>query len=167
MSAMHYDGSRRKPTKAGETMKEPKLKFENEKEMFDALDEWKTLLGLNDWMIAIHICGKDDMKLKDCAGESEVQFVNSCGIISILRAEDLPEDMILTQPQEQVLIHELLHFKFISFESESREDAVFEIVQHQLIECLAKALFMAKYGLAPGWFISEKHKARGDTDEKI
>ena len=136
----------------------PKLVFDSEKEMLQCLEEWKTLLGLSDWHIAARICPKEEMKLPECAGESDVQFVNMCGLISILRAEDMPSDMILKQPMEQVLIHELLHFKFISFDEESREEAVFEIAQHQLIETLAKALFMANYGLTPTWFIAESHK---------
>ena len=140
--------------------KQPKLVFDNEKEMLECLEEWKRLLGLSDWHIAARICPKEDMKLHECAGESDVQFVNMCGLISILRAEDLPPDMILKQPMEQVLIHELLHFKFIAFDENSREEAVFEIAQHQLIETLAKALFMAKYGLTPTWFIAESHEFR-------
>lgn len=136
----------------------PKLVFDSEKEMLQCLEEWKTLLGLSDWHIAARICPKEEMKLPECAGESDVQFVNMCGLISILRAEDMPSDMILKQPMEQVLIHELLHFKFISFDEESREEAVFEIAQHQLIETLAKALFMVKYDLTPTWFIAESHK---------
>ena len=140
--------------------KQPKLVFDSEKELLECLEEWKRLLGLSDWHIAARICPKEDMKLPECAGESDVQFVNMCGLISILRAEDLPPDMILKQPMEQVLIHELLHFKFIAFDENSREEAVFEIAQHQLIETLAKALFMAKYGLAPTWFIAESHEFR-------
>lgn len=140
--------------------KQPKLVFDNEKELLECLEEWKRLLGLSDWHIAARICPKEDMKLHECAGESDVQFVNMCGLISILRAEDLPPDMILKQPMGQVLIHELLHFKFIAFDENSREEAVFEIAQHQLIETLAKALFMAKYGLTPTWFIAESHEFR-------
>lgn len=140
--------------------KQPKLVFDSEKELLECLEEWKRLLCLSDWHIAARICPKEDMKLHECAGESDVQFVNMCGLISILRAEDLPPDMILKQPMEQVLIHELLHFKFIAFDENSREEAVFEITQHQLIETLAKALFMAKYGLTPTWFIAESHEFR-------
>lgn len=136
----------------------PKLVFDNEKELLECLEEWKRLLGLSDWQIAARICPKEDMKLPESAGESEVHHVNMCGLIRILRAEDLPPDLILKQPMEQVLIHELLHFKFIAFDEESREEAVFEIVQHQSIETLSKALFMAKYGLTPTWFIAEPHK---------
>ena len=138
--------------------KQPKLVFDSETELLECLEEWKRLLGLSDWHIAARICPKEDMELPDCAGESDVQFVNMCGLINILRAEDLPPDMILKQPMEQVLIHELLHFKFIAFDENSREEAVFEIAQHQLIETLARALFMAKYGLTPTWFIAESHE---------
>ena len=140
--------------------KQPKLVFDSEKELLECLEEWKRLLGLSDWHIVARICPKEDMTLPECAGESDVQFVNMCGLINILRAEDLPPDMILKQPMEQVLIHELLHFKFIAFDENSREEAVFEIAQHQLIETLAKALFMAKYGLTPTWFIAESHEFR-------
>lgn len=139
-------------------MTEPKLYFESEKEMFDCLAEWQPRLGLSDWHIAARMCGREDMKLEEVAGESEVQHVNMCGLISILRKEDLPAGMILKQPHEQVLIHELLHFKFISFDVTSREHAIYEENQHQLIELLAKALFSAKYGLNHNWFIDDEHK---------
>lgn len=139
-------------------MTEPKLYFESEKEMFDCLDKWQKRLGLSDWYIAARICGKEDMDLENVAGESEVQHVNMCGLISILRKEDLPDDLILKQAHELTLIHELLHFKFISFDVTSREQAIYEENQHQLIEQLAKAFFMAEYNLTPNWFIAESHK---------
>lgn len=138
--------------------KEPKLYFDSEKEMFDLLDEWKARLNLSDWVIATRICEREDMTDKEWAGESEVQFVNRCGLISILRKEDFPNDMILKMPQEEVLIHELLHFKFISFEKKNREEAVFEIMQHQLLQDIAHALYATKYDLTESWFIPEKHK---------
>lgn len=136
----------------------PKLVFDNEAEMLQCMDEWKTRLGLSDWYIAARICPAEDMELDDCAGESEVQHVNMCGAISILREEDLPKDSLLKQPMELTLIHELLHFKFIAFDEKTREEAVFEIMQHTLIEQLAKALYMAKYNLTPDWFVPEPHK---------
>lgn len=144
----------------------PKLVFDSEKELLECLEEWKRLLALSDWHIAARICPKEDMKLPESAGESEVYHVNMCGLIRILRAEDLPPDLILKQSMEQVLIHELLHFKFIAFDEESREEAVFEIAQHQLIENLAKALFMAKYGLTPTWFIAEPHKSKEEDEDE-
>lgn len=138
--------------------KEPKLYFDSEKEMFDCLDEWQARLGLSDWKIAARICGKEDMTDPKWAGESDVQFINSCGLISILRKEDVPADVLLKQPHEEILIHELLHFKFISFEGKSREEAVYDIMQHQLLQTIAHALYATKYDLPESWFIAEGHK---------
>lgn len=140
--------------------KEPKLYFDSEKEMFDCLDEWQTRLGLRDWKIAARICAREDMTDKERAGESEVQFVHRCGLISILRKGDMPADMLLKMPQEETLIHELLHFKFVSFDEKSREEAVFEIMQHQLLQTIAHALYSTKYDLDDNWFINESHKFR-------
>lgn len=138
--------------------KEPKLYFDSEKEMFECLDEWKHRLGLSDWQIAARICKRENMTDKEWAGESDVQFVNRCGLISILRKEDIPDDMILKMPQEETLIHELLHFKFVSFEVKSREEAVFDIMQHQLLQTIAHALYATKYDLDERWFIPDNHK---------
>ena len=57
------------------------------------------------------------------------------------------KDLLIKQPQEEMLIHELLHFKFIAFDEKTREEACYEIMQHQLIETLARALYSAKYNL--------------------
>lgn len=140
--------------------KEPKLYFDSEKEMLDCLDEWQTRLGLRDWKIAVRICKQEDLSDKEWAGESEVQFMHRCGVISILRKEDLPTDMLLKMPQEETLIHELLHFKFVSFEEKTREEAVFEIMQHQLLQTIAHALYSTKYDLDDDWFVNEDHKFR-------
>lgn len=137
---------------------QPKLFFDTQKEMLDCLNEWKGRLALTDWWIAARICAAEDMKLEDCAGESEVQHINRCGLISIRRKEDLPDDLIIKQPQEMTLIHELLHFKFVGFEEESREEAMYELRQHQLLEDMAKALYMAKYNLKWDWFITDTHR---------
>lgn len=140
--------------------KEPKLYFDSEKEMFDCLEEWQARLGLRDWKIAVCICKKEDLSDKEWAGESEVQFLHRCGLISILRKEDIPADMLLKMPQEETLIHELLHFKFVSFSEKTREEAVFEIMQHQLLQTIAHALYSTKYDLDESWFINENHKFR-------
>lgn len=137
---------------------QPKLFFDTQAEMLDCLNEWKGRLALTDWWIAARICAADDMELDDCAGESEVQHVNRCGTINIRRKEDLPDDTIIKQPQELTLIHELLHFKFVGFVEENREEAMFELQQHQLLEDMAKAMYMAKYNLKWDWFINDTHR---------
>lgn len=138
--------------------KEPKLYFDSEKELFDCLEYWMKRLGLSDWYIAARICSAKDMGLDDVAGEADVQHCNMCGAISILREKDIPSNTLLKQPHEQTLIHELLHFKFISFEPDDRDNAVYEEHQHQLIELLSRALFMARYDLSPEWFVKHTYK---------
>ena len=98
------------------------------------------------------------MTVPKWAGESDVQFINSCGLISIFRKEDVPAAVLLKQLHEEILIHELLHFKFISFEGKSREEAVYDIMQHQLLQTIAHALYATKYDLPESWFIAEGHK---------
>lgn len=148
-------------------MTEPKMFFDTEAELFDCLSKWQKRLGLSDWFIAARLCSESDMKLENAAGESEVQHVNMCGMISILRKEDLPNDLLLKQPHEEVLIHELLHFKFITLEPECREDVIYEEHQHQLIELLAKALFLAEYNLQPNWFIDDNHKYTDNLVQRL
>ena len=137
---------------------EPKMYFNSDAEMFACLEDWKQRLGLSDWWIACRICKAEDMKLEGVAGESEVQHVNRCGLISLLCKEELPRDMILKQPHEQTLIHELLHFKFMMIDNESYESMFLCESQHALLEDIAKALYMAKYNLGWSWFIETAHR---------
>lgn len=134
----------------------PKMFFDSLDEMAAVQKEWQRRLGLSDWWIASTICGREDMELQDVAGESEVQWANKCGTISLLRREDMPDDLLVKEPQELTLIHELLHFKFFTCDADSREGAYYETMQHQLLEEIAKALYMAKYGLSWDWFIPEE-----------
>ena len=134
----------------------PKMFFDSLEEMAAVQKEWQRRLGLTDWWIASTICGREDMELQDVAGESEVQWANKCGTISLLRREDMPDDLLVKEPQELTLIHELLHFKFFTCDADSREGAYYETMQHQLLEEIAKALNMAKYGLSWDWFIPEE-----------
>lgn len=134
----------------------PKRFFDSLDEMAAVQKEWQRRLGLSDWWIASTICGREDMELQDVAGESEVQWANKCGTISLLRREDMPDDLLVKEPQELTLIHELLHFKFFTCDADSREGAYYETMQHQLLEEIAKALYMAKYGLSWDWFIPEE-----------
>ncbi len=137
---------------------EPKMFFENEKQILECLRKWQSRLGLSDWYICARICEADDMPEPLLLGFSNVQHENACGDILLLRKEDIPADTIIKSPQEQTLIHELLHFKFVSFELKSREEAYFDVMQHQTIEVIARALFMAEYNLSHDWFIHDENK---------
>lgn len=137
---------------------EPKIYFDTEKELLDCLSEWKKRLLLRDWHIAIAFAKREDLDDKNWAGLSDCQWVNRCGTISILAKEDIPNDMILKQPHELTVIHELLHFKFFGAESGSLEELFYQEMQHQLLEDMAKALYMAKYKLDYSWFIEDGAK---------
>lgn len=133
-----------------------KIYFDTDKELQECAAEWMRRLGLGDWWITCCLVGIRDMEDQELAGHSDVQHVNRGGTISILRKEDIPDTIIKT-PHELTLIHELLHFKFVGFE-ESRatvEGVFFDLCQHQLLEDMAKALFMAKYGLERRWFAND------------
>lgn len=137
---------------------EPKMYFDNEQEMYDCLNEWKKRLLLSDWHIAIAFAKRGELSDINWAGESSCQWVNRCGTISILAKEDMPTDMIIKQPHEVTLIHELLHFKFFSAENHSLEGLYYSEMQHQLLEDMAKSLFMAKYNLDYDWWIEDGAK---------
>lgn len=130
---------------------EPKIYIDTEEELMQLAEEWQKKLLLSDWIIAFTLATSRDMSDINYAGESEVQFINRCGTVSILRKEDIP-DAIVKQPMELVLIHELLHFKFMELENNTLEGCYYNEKQHQLLEDMAKALYMAKYNLTMDWF---------------
>lgn len=131
-----------------------KMYFDTDEEACACMEEWKPILGLSDWIIGVRLCRMDELSDAEFAGESCAQHVNMCGTIQIRRKEDMPEDSMIKQPHELTLIHELMHFKFVSMDQSPQtiEGAFYEIKQHQLLEEMAKALFMAKYGLNRSWF---------------
>lgn len=139
--------------------REPKMFFDNEQEMYDCLNYWKKKLLLSDWHIAIAFAKRGELSDINWAGESECQWVNRCGTISILEKDSMPNDMIIKQPHEVTLIHELLHFKFFSAENHSLEGVYYTEMQHQLLEDMAKSLFMAKYNLDFDWWVEDTAKA--------
>ena len=126
---------------------EPKLFIDTEEELLELAKEWQNRLLLRDWVIGFALVSARELSDINFSGESEVQCVNRCGTVSILRKEDIPSDMITKQPMEMTLIHELLHFKFMTFENTSLEGCYWNEKQHQLLEDMAKSLYMAKYNL--------------------
>lgn len=130
----------------------PKMYFENREEADKCLAEWKARLFLSDWNIKLFF----DTHLDDNnSGLSEVIWTLSCGKITMLCKGELEkEDYISKQPQEQILIHELLHFKYLIVENRNAtiEDVHYSENQHQLLEQMAKSLYMTKYNLDYEWF---------------
>jgi hypothetical protein len=133
--------------------------FETEEELQKCFLKWQPRLGLSDWNIGVALVDKTD--LDGVAGESEVQWVNKCGTISILKKEYIPDDLLIKLPHEETLIHEMLHFKFFALQETSREEHFYEMMQHQLLEEIAKALFLAEYNLDADWWSKGKERALG------
>lgn len=132
--------------------KEPKLYIETEDELLELAKEWQNRLLLRDWVIGFALVSARELSDIKFVGESNVQWVNRCGTVSILRKEDIPQDTLMKQPMEMTLIHELLHFKFMAFDNTSLEGCYWNEKQHQLLEDMAKALYMAKYNIKLDWF---------------
>lgn len=139
--------------------------FDNIDDVMKCFDKWKSRLGLSDWNIGLSLVEPDELDDGN-AGESDVQWVNMCGTIKLLKKEFYPKDCLLKQPHEQVLIHELLHFKFYALQPTTLEAYFYDMKQHQLLEEIAKALFMAEYNLTPDWFIKEETKYGQTNDSK-
>ena len=130
--------------------KEPIMEFKTEQELNDSLQEWKERLFLQAWNIKASLVHGED--ISGLAGESNTQWVNSCGTIRIRYADEMPPNMIEKEPHEKVLVHELLHFKYMGFDNNSLEGVFWDEKQHQLLEQMAKSLIMAKYGISKEWF---------------
>lgn len=144
---------------------EIKMYFDTYEELSECFKKWQRRLGLSDWFIGLALVNPEDMAEEDRAGESDVLWENMCGTISILKKEHMEKkDLIVKQPHEATLIHEMLHFKFLGFKEKNRDEAFFEVKQHQLLDELARALFLAEYNLQPDWFVKKEDKSNDNTN---
>ena len=112
------------------------------------LEEWQERLGLQDWIITLRYnCKFSDMQLENVDGETEWSTSTKDAAIRILDPKEYGK-RIEDFDFEKVLVHELLHLKFaiLDCEKDSYESKVMEVVRHQLIDDLARALVMAKRG---------------------
>jgi len=105
------------------------------------LAEWKHRLCLDDWIISASLVETIGGEL---AGDCNSNFVNKTAVIRVLKK--MPTDRVTVFPIEKVLIHELLHCKFMSITNDSVESQYYGEMQHQLLEDMAYALYSAKYG---------------------
>lgn len=118
---------------------------------FNSVDEIKEcakyyieLLGLQDWRIVYRL--SNDLE-EDLAGCNESEYTSKTACITIRK--DMPEDMWVKQPHEEVLIHELLHCKFLNIEKTNKdiESLYYEQTMHTLLDDMARAIFKARYSL--------------------
>ena len=135
-------------------MADLKMFIDDETELKQLLTEWKERLALSDWCIYARFCTPDEFSDTNNAGQCSTDWVNKNAVILLRRPDCTPSGQIQRQAQEAVLIHELLHCKFMSFENNHAliEDAAFEVTQHGLLEDMAKALYCAKYSLKRSFF---------------
>lgn len=118
-------------------------KFNSVEEIKECAKYYISLLGLQDWMIKFELT--DDLSDEDNAGENEYCFILKESIIKIRRSH--PDNPIFKYPQEQTLIHELLHCKFGGIEQEEYQ------YEHQLLQDIARAIFNVRYNLTNDYYI--------------
>lgn len=140
-------------------MKQPIMRFKDEKELQQATRKWQGILQLNDWLIKTKLV---DDAIKDgndtCDGINNVTHPTKTAIITISHCKDV--DLVFKHCEELVLIHELLHCTIMAVESMDRsiESCIYEAVMHQPIDTIARALLMAEYNLTFEWFMEDEIK---------
>lgn len=135
----------------------PIEKFKSVEEIESCACYYVNLLGLQDWRISYAFT---DEISEDSAGECDAIFEEKCARISI--RQTIPDDLWFKEPQELVLIHELLHCKMPLFYIEHLEGQVVEMYYHSLIDDWARSIFHVKYGIDNKWYYFN----RGEDDNE-
>lgn len=129
-----------------------KENFKSEEELYKYLKWWQKKLFLTDWIIKASICPPDDFITEDAMGENEFNIVNKCCTIRILDSKYYGK-RIMKYCAEKVLVHELFHCKYNWIaDNDSYESKYVDIMEHGLLEQMAKSLIMAKYDLTLDYF---------------
>lgn len=132
----------------------PIMQFENEKQLNDCLKEWQDRLFLNDWIIKVSLVDElcDEYGAELCGRNNFNLEIKSCHI-RLIRPNEDRTSRIVKFCSELTLIHELLHCKYNWCKApENHEGIYYDILEHSLIEQMAKSLIMAKYNLPFEWF---------------
>lgn len=126
--------------------------FNSEEELNECLKWWQEKLFLTDWVIKVRISEPCDFIIEDSTGENEFDMINKCCVIRILD-QKYYGDRIMKYCAEKVLVHELLHCKYnwLAYEG-SYEGKYVDVMEHVLLEQMAKSLIMAKYDLSFDYF---------------
>ena len=128
----------------------PIIQYKNDKQLQKSLKEWQKRLFLDSWIIHVRLCDKNQISNEE---EGHIDFYVENKTASILILQEDKESRIEKFCQELTLVHELLHLKMGWLKSpETMEGKYYEVLQHQLIEEMAKSLIMAKYNLKLNWF---------------
>lgn len=136
-------------------MNEPIIEFKTVEEARESLKEWQHKLFLDDWIIKIKILKSSEMPQSDEAGHNELLYTSKASIISLSIHDDDTKDEVQRRCDEKTLVHELLHCKYCSLQSnDSYEQAFLDVHQHVLLEQMSKSLIMAKYNIGLEWFVN-------------
>lgn len=126
--------------------------FASKEELNQCLKWWQEKLFLTDWIIKARICEPCDFTDSRNMGENEFDMVNKCCVIRILDKKYYGE-CIMKYCAEKVLVHELLHCKYNWIANESSYEGKYVyVMEHGLLEQMAKSLIMAKYDLTLDYF---------------
>lgn len=118
-------------------------KFESVKEIERCAEYYIELLGLQDWRIIFKLT---DNFNPDWMGMCDSEHTAKVACISIRKTID-NLDLWCKQPQEEVLIHELLHCKFILPDDDTLSGVLIYQQGHTLLDDMARAIFKARYNL--------------------
>lgn len=134
----------------------PKNKFKDIDELLKYAEYYENILGLQSWNIKYSL--DNDLDNDNWAGQCETNFQGRKALITIRKDTD---NFSFKTSHEETLIHELLHCKFqiIDFEntSNSIESRYFIEKEHQLLEDMAKAIYLAKYNLTLDCFMEAEN----------
>lgn len=140
-----------------QSTKTPIMEFETEEQLQACIEEWKKVLFLQHWVIKGKLVDElYDSNGVELAGHNNFVIEGNCCLIQIVRANEDNKSRIVKYCAEETLVHELLHCKYnwTQKSSDSIEYAYYEIMEHSLIEQMAKSLIMAKYNLPFEWFFN-------------
>lgn len=108
----------------------------------ELLEEWKSILHLEQWDIVLRISRQKDFLEEDSQGEVTFNDVDCQAIIRILDPVDWT-DTPFKQDMEVTLVHELLHLVYAYFEPEDSNSLQYTL-WHRSIDSTARVLVSLK-----------------------
>lgn len=141
------------------SVSKPVVEFESQTQLDEYLEKWKTILGLQDWMIKASVVGKEYMPLEDSAGVNEYNIPMMQSLIYILDPKDYEDDTMDVYIAEKILVHELLHLVFTYVDRENDyESKIVDLIEHQKVEKMAKSFIKSRYNLTDNDFYRQGYQ---------
>lgn len=135
---------------------DPIMEFTSEEHLQNTIEEWKKILFLENWIIKGVLVEPPLYDDNGCelGGKNSMQMANRACVISIVTPDEDNTSRIAKYCAEKTLVHELLHCKYnwLQKDSYQLESVYFDVMEHALLEEMAKSLIMVKYNLPFKWF---------------